>query len=118
MNAFELAAHIAARLDEDGLPYAIGGAQHPHFFEMGKRRVQIALPSGMALWFVSAEDLCVMKLLYARTKDLADLERLFAAIPTLDVGYIRSWLTQMVPAGDRRLASLDDLVRRFGQPAP
>ena len=26
MNAFELSEHIAARLDEDGLPYAIGGA--------------------------------------------------------------------------------------------
>jgi hypothetical protein len=26
MNAFETAQHIALRLDEDGLPYAIGGA--------------------------------------------------------------------------------------------
>jgi Nucleotidyltransferase of unknown function (DUF6036) len=182
MNAFEVAAHVAARLDEDGLPYAIGGAlaltawaiprdtkdvdisifvgvdriasaidaleragvmidrpdaerslarigmftgrlgrtlidvflgQHPHFVEMAKHRVQVALPSGVALWFVSAEDLCVMKLVYARTKDVADLERLFAALPTLDVAYVRSWLTQMVPSGDRRLAVLDDLVARF-----
>jgi hypothetical protein len=26
MNAFELSQHIAARLEEDGLEYAIGGA--------------------------------------------------------------------------------------------
>jgi len=26
MNAFELSEHIAKRLDEDALPYAIGGA--------------------------------------------------------------------------------------------
>ena len=182
MNAFEVATHVAARLDEDGLPYAIGGAlaltawaiprdtkdvdisifvgeartstafdaleragvmidrpdaersvarigmftgrlgrtlidvflnQHPHFVEMEKHRVQIRLPSGVALWFVSAEDLCVMKLVYARTKDVADLERLFAALPALDLAYVRSWLAQMVPSGDRRLAVLDNLVARF-----
>jgi hypothetical protein len=182
MNAFELAAHIATCLDDDGLPYAIGGAlaltawaiprdtndvdlsifvqddqldrafdaleragvmidrsdatrsvarigmftgrsgrtlvdefisRHPHFDAMAARRVRIALPSGVELWFLSAEDLCVMKLLYARAKDLGDLERMFAAHPALDVPYVRSWLEQMVPPGDRRLTTLDELVRRF-----
>lgn len=131
MNAFELSEHIAKRLDEDELPYAIGGAlaltawalprdtkdvdisifaaehelprvidaleragvmldradaeksvarvgmftgragrtlvdvfisRHPHFLEVQRRRRKLRYPSGEALWFVSAEDLCVMKL--------------------------------------------------------
>jgi len=181
MNAFELSQHIAARLDEDQLEYAIGGAlaltawaiprdthdvdisvfaaeaelprvidaleragvmidrvdaaksvsrigmftgragrtlvdvfmsAHPHFIEMRGRRRQLAYPSGAPLWFLSAEDLCVMKLLYARTKDIADLERMFSLL-TLDVAYVRSWLARMVPAEDRRLALLDELETRF-----
>jgi hypothetical protein len=182
MNAFEVAEHIAQRLDEDGLPYAIGGAlaltawaiprdtkdvdlsifvgdelipraidaleragvmvdrtdaarsvarigmftgragrtlvdvfinQHPHFVEMSRRRVQVPSPTGQPLWFVTVEDLCVLKLLYARTKDVADLERLFAAQPAMDRGYIRTWISQMVLPGDSRLATLDQLERRF-----
>lgn len=181
MNAFELAEHIAARLEEDGFRYAIGGAlaltawavprdtkdvdisvfasdeqvprifdsleragvmldradavksvakigmfsgrsgrtlvdvfvsRHPHFYEMERRRRKRQSTSGQELWFVSAEDLCVMKLLYARSKDVPDLERMFAAL-RLDVVYIREWLTKMVPPGDRRLGLLDDLDRRF-----
>jgi len=181
MNAFELSEHIAKRLDEDGLPYAIGGAlaltawtlprdtkdvdisifvaehelpraidaleragvmidradaersvarigmftgragrtlvdvfisRHPHFLEMQQRRHKLRTPSGAELWFVSAEDLCIMKLIYGRSKDVPDLERMFAALP-LDLAYVRAWLTKMAPAGDRRFALLDDLERRF-----
>ena len=181
MNAFELAEHLAARLDEDRLPYAIGGAlaltawsiprdtkdvdisvfapdadlprvfdaleragvmidradatravarmgmfsgragrtlvdvfisDHPHFHEMERRRQQRTLPSGASLWFISADDLCVMKLLYGRTKDVADLERMFVAIPSLDLDYIRAWLAKL-PVTQRHFSILDDLVRRF-----
>jgi hypothetical protein len=181
MNAFELSRHIAARLEEDEIEYAIGGAlaltawaiprdthdvdisvfapeaelprvtdaleragvmidrvdaarsvgrigmftgragrtlvdvfmsTHPHFAEMRHRRQKLTYPGGEPLWFLSAEDLCVMKLLYARTKDIADLERMFAVL-TLDLAYVRTWLARMVPDGDRRLAVLDDLEHRF-----
>jgi hypothetical protein len=70
-------------------------------------------PSGACLWFISAEDLCVTKLWFARPKDIADLEHVFAAHPELDVEYVRSWLVQLAPARDRRFALLDDLQRRF-----
>ena len=55
-----------------------------------------------------------MKLLYGRTKDIADLERMFSVL-TLDVAYVRTWLAKMVPDGDRRWTLLDELERRFGQ---
>ena len=184
MNAFDLSEHIAKRLDEDDLPYAIGGAlaltawaiprdtkdvdisifvaehelprvidalersgvmidradaeksvarigmftgragktlvdvfisRHPHFLEMRQRRCQLRYMSGASLWFISAEDLAIMKLIYGRSKDVPDLERMFALLP-LDLDYIRGWLTKMAPAGDRRFALLDDLVRRFAVP--
>lgn len=89
---------------------------HPHFVEMQRRRRWLRYPPGDPLWFLSAEDLCVMKLIYGRTKDIADLERMFSVL-TLDVPYVRTWLAKMVPDGDRRLTLLDELERRFGQRA-
>lgn len=181
-TAFEIAEHIAHRLEEEGLPYAIGGAlaltavalprdtkdvdlsvfvdpsdlprvldaleragvmvdradaartvatiglftsrfgrtlvdvfvgTHPHFITMQHRRISVRSPSGESLWFLSAEDLAIFKLFYARTKDVSDLERMFAALPDLDAAYIRQWLEKMVVGGDRRLAILGDLEARF-----
>jgi len=182
MNAIEAARRLAARFDEDQLPYGIGGAlalgvwgapratkdvdvsvfvsrielprvldaveragvlvnrdeaakeiariglfrgrlgviaidvflsEHPQYAAMHGRVRRVEDPSGTSLAFISAEDLCIHKLVFGRHKDIADLESLFAVRSDLDVAYIRSWLAQMVPAGDPRLAVLDDLERRF-----
>jgi hypothetical protein len=85
---------------------------HPHMLEMQRRRQRVDASDGTHLYFISPEDLCVMKLVYGRPKDVVDLERLFAA-RALDVAYIRGWLAKM-PVGPDRGAILDDLVRRFG----
>jgi hypothetical protein len=87
-------------------------SQHPHMLEMRRRRQRIDARAGTHLYFITAEDLCVMKLVYGRPKDVGDLERLFAA-RKLDIDYIRTWLAKM-PVGPDRGAILDDLVRRFG----
>lgn len=88
--------------------------EHPHFAEMHRNRQQVKSPtSDLMLWFISADDLCVTKLMFGRAKDVPDLEHLFARKPSPNVDYIRSWLTKILPAGDRRLALLDDLERRF-----
>lgn len=85
---------------------------HPHFHAMRDRRKQLAYPSGQLCWFVSAEDLCVLKLLYGRTKDTADLERMLAVLPDLDVDYVREWLA-VLPDAQRKHAELESLIRRF-----
>jgi hypothetical protein len=85
---------------------------HPHFHAMRARRQQLAYPSGQLVWFVSAEDLCVLKLLYGRLKDLGDLERLLAALPDLDIVYIREWAAKL-PVTAATRDRFDDLVRRF-----
>jgi hypothetical protein len=182
MNAIEAARRIGERLDEDGIPYAIGDAlalgvwgvpratkdvdlsvfvpraelsrvldsveragvmlsreqavkdvdriglakgrlgmvivdlflsEHPQYAEMGHRKRRVIDPTGWGASFISPEDLCIHKLVFARHKDIGDLESLFAVRPDLDVDYIRKWLVQMVPDGDRRIAILDDLERRF-----
>lgn len=87
-------------------------AVHPLHREMGRRRRRITV-DGHPLWFLSAEDVAILKLIYARPKDLVDLERLFAARPDLDRAYIESWLGRIVPRSDRRLDILADLARRF-----
>ena len=184
ISAHEVALRIATHLDDDGIPYGIGGAlalgalgapratkdvditifvpeaelprafdalvraglmferaaatrdvariglfkarsgkmvvdvflsPHPQYDAMKARRVSIEVEGGR-LWFLSAEDLCIHKLIYGRPKDLIDLERLVAVRPDMDLAYVRSWLTRMIPAGDRRFGALDDLERRFTAP--
>ena len=185
MNAIEAAGHLASCLDEDKLPYAIGGAlalgvwgaarvtndvdisifvgqdrwpvlfesleragvmidraaatrgwtriglykgklgklpvdifvsAHPQAADMLARRRRVDSDQG-PLYFITAEDLTIHKLVFGRDKDAIDLARLFAA-RTIDVDYIRGWLTKMLPAGDRRFAILDDLERRFSTGSP
>jgi hypothetical protein len=89
---------------------------HPQYEAMHQRRRAIVeAHSGQSLYFISPEDLSVHKLIFGRDKDVMDLQSLFAAQPDLDLGYVRHWLTQMLPAGDARFAILDDLERRFAR---
>ncbi len=89
-------------------------SEHPQYDDMKRRTRRVVDPDGWSGAFISPEDLCIHKLVFGRHKDIADLENLFALRRDLDVTYIRSWLVQMIPAGDARLGVLDDLVRRFG----
>jgi hypothetical protein len=89
-------------------------AHHPWHAEMQRRRVSLTAPDGKQRWFLSADDIALAKLLYARPKDLPDLERLFAVQSgRIDVSYLGRWLSEMVPRNDERLRLLASLVRRF-----
>jgi hypothetical protein len=87
-------------------------SEHPQFADMRARSVSMTDKDGHTLTFMSAEDLMLYKLIYGRGKDVTDLERL-VAVRTLDLAYVRQWLAQMLPAGDRRFTILEDLERRF-----
>jgi hypothetical protein len=118
LSALAVARRIAARLDEDGLPYGIGGA--------------LALGAWGAVRATKDVDMTI----FAREDELARvfdvleragimIDRTGAARDVSRIGmfkgqagriiYVRGWLTKMVPAGDRRLALLDDLERRAAQ---
>jgi hypothetical protein len=80
-----------------------------------ERRIRLPGPDGQPLWFLSAEDWAVHKLALHRAQDVADLERLFAALGRrLDLGYVRRWLEAIAPEeSDPRRTTFDELVRRF-----
>ena len=66
---------------------------------------------------MSAEDVVLTKLIYGRTRDVADLQRLFSVMADrLDLTYVADWLARIVPPSDRRLSLLADLRRRCPDP--
>jgi hypothetical protein len=86
----------------------------PFSDEAGRTRIEREA-EGTRLWFLSAEALSVFKLLFFRTKDIADLERLVAVAKSrLDVAYVRRWLVTMMGEDDERVARWDAIVRAFG----
>jgi len=87
-------------------------AHHPMHADMERRRVLLETPDGKRRWFLSAEDVVLTKMIYARPKDVADLERLFAVqAGRLDLPYVSAWLSRIVPAEDRRHALFAALAR-------
>lgn len=74
-------------------------------WEASRRRVQRSF-AGTSLWFLSVEALCVFKLLFFRTKDLADLEQLLLTVP-VDSGWVRGQVASMMGEDDPRIAAWD-----------
>lgn len=75
------------------------------FYESVRRRLRRAPLEGRAAWFLSPEDLAVMKFLFFRAKDLIDVERLVAFGSTgFDREYVERSLLELVGAEDARVA--------------
>ncbi len=69
--------------DWDGMRIDVFLPSIPFSREAERTRISITDESGWTGWFLSAEALTVFKLLFFRSKDLADLERLVAVRPEL-----------------------------------
>jgi hypothetical protein len=81
-----------------------------------KTRKQLSVGQRSA-WFLSAESLCVFKLLFFRSKDLADMERLISVMgDSLNVTEVRAAIVDMMGEDDPRTAAWDRLVRDFLKP--
>jgi hypothetical protein len=82
-----------------------------------ERRVSHPL-QGRSAQFLSAEDLMVFKILYYRTIDVADLERLILVQrDRLDTAYVRLWLDRLLPKDDPRKGAFEAMLER-AQAAP
>lgn len=82
-------------------------------WEALRTRVRHAIGSE-SFWFLSSEALSVFKLLFFRSKDIADLERLIAVYgKRLDVEYVRNQVIAMMGADDARVETWARLVREF-----
>lgn len=85
-------------------------------WEAAKTRVRQRV-GDTEVWFLSAEALCVFKLLFFRGKDIVDLERLVALQwSVLNTDYVRSHIVAMLGADDPRVATWDRLCREHGRP--
>jgi hypothetical protein len=85
---------------------------HPLAAAAIERRVRVPFGDADA-WIVSAEDLALLKLVYGRTKDFADLERLFAERgKDLDYGYLERWVASLFAPGDPRAERFRELASR------
>lgn len=74
-------------------------------WEAARRRVQRPF-AGTSLWFLSVESLCIFKLLFFRTKDLADLEQLVLTTQ-LDRDWVRQTISSLMGADDPRVVAWD-----------
>jgi len=72
---------------------------------------------GRQVPFVTVEDLIVLKTLWHRAKDVADLHPLIAIAGNgIDAGYVRSTLGSILPGDDPRHAEIDTLLRGATKP--
>ena len=80
-------------------------------WEAARTRVRHVV-DGISVWFLSAEALCVFKLLFFRGKDVVDLERLIAVQgTTTNAAYVRVQIAAMLGEDDPRVATWDRLWR-------
>jgi len=81
----------------------------PYYAELEGRRRQVAL-LGRPLWILSAEDLVVLKMMFFRRKDLADVEAVLREQGALlDRRFVRQKLVDLSGELDERIAAWDQL---------
>ena len=78
------------------------------FYDSVRARIRRGPLEGRPAWFLAPEDLCVFKLLFFRTKDRLDVERLVAFLADdFDRRYVRRWLVDLVGEEDERVGWWD-----------
>lgn len=86
----------------------------PYHHEVLRRSVAGEL-KGARIPFVTPEDLIVLKMLWLREKDRADIRALLSARQgNLDLGYLRRTLGEILPAEDARHALLQGMIEDAG----
>jgi hypothetical protein len=84
---------------------------NPFYARLEERRREVTLLR-RPLWILGPEDLAVLKLMFFRRKDLADVEAILRDQGrSLDRDYVRRTLLELVGENDERLAALDAIGR-------
>lgn len=84
----------------------------PFFDEAQRTRIRVRRAGSPGdYWYLSAEALCVFKLLFFRSKDIPDLERVVGTQGRrLDTAYVRGWMADMMGEDDERVRKWDVIV--------
>jgi hypothetical protein len=94
-------------LEERGIDIDIFLAESPFQKELLARRREGRLNDSIA-WFVSPEDLILLKLLAGRPRDLADVGDILFTQGKLNQGYMRSWAERLGV-----LSALEEALSQF-----
>ena len=87
----------------------------PFSWEAGRTKLRLRY-ADVDAWYLSPEAIAVFKLLFFRSKDVADLERLIATQGNrMDLAYVRAHVAEMMGEDDERIRTWDRLVREFGE---
>jgi hypothetical protein len=82
-----------------------------YYAELADRRREVVL-LGRPAWILGAEDLVVLKMMFFRRKDLADVEAVMRVQgDTLDRLFVRRTLVDLVGPDDERVRALDEIER-------
>lgn len=82
-----------------------------YYAELEHRRREVPL-AGRPAWVLGPEDLVVLKLMFYRRKDLADVESLLREQrATLDLKFVEDKLEELIGKEDERLAALRQISR-------
>ena len=96
----------------DGLRVDLFTPSIPFSWEAQRTSVRLEGPLGPAT-YLSAEAIAVFKILFFRSKDVVDLEKLVAVRGAdLDVAYVRRWMAEMMGEDDERVEEWDRLTSR------
>jgi len=88
----------------------------PYYAELEGRRRRVVL-LGRSLSILAPHDLVVLKMMFFRRKDLADVEAVLRDQgPAFDREWVRRKLTELAGEGDERLRAWDELVRDVDRP--
>ena len=95
----------------DGLRLDVFVPAIPYYAELMTRRREVPL-LGRPLWILGAADLVVLKMLFFRRKDLADVESVLRNLGTeLDRRFVRGKLTELVGPHDERIRAFAEIER-------
>jgi len=99
------------RLDYQGLEVEVFLPSLPYHDEVLRRRIRRDV-EGVPAYFVTAEDLVILKFLFHRAKDVADIQTILAIQANrLDRGYLSSTLKKLLPPEDPRHQELLQWLR-------
>jgi len=82
----------------------------PYYASLAERRQQVPL-LGHPVWILGPEDLVVLKMVFFRRKDLADVEAVLRDQENLNRDFVRRTLIGLVGADDERVAALKEIER-------
>lgn len=85
-----------------------------YYAELESRRREVVL-FGRPLWIVGPDDLAVLKMMFFRRKDLADVEAMARELGVqLDHAFVRAKLVELVGENDPRIEAWEEIVGETG----